>query len=275
MDNFISAIRDEVTHFETQVSREAKRKTTILVQMKSPVVGEFAFFKKEYSKKFHHLEADLKVNKVNKDLIESNFQNIISSFSEKLNFVNVQIDKLSKDHESVKNPLTEYVDLLSREVEQVNSQLDNNRLMMTNVVAEFKEVLKDSTDLRKSMSSPTNLDKKFKLFEKYEQENNNNYHSNAQLTSSLPLIKNNHSFIDLEKKNKMNLLKKQIRTPKHHGDGKGGIEGNGRIVLNKFEFMRDNNNNHNISYSGGIRDSQNSRISLNHNVNRSMSVINE
>lgn len=80
--------------------------TTFRIQLEN-LIGEFNFFKKEFTKKMDTVQVELNMSKVNKNNIESNFKNIITTFGDRIIAMTKSIENIKSDCVQLKSPLIE------------------------------------------------------------------------------------------------------------------------------------------------------------------------
>lgn len=108
-DEYLANIKDTISYLETK-SKGSNESSKSIVKLKvglDSLINELGYFKKEINKKIDVLVTEQAKNKINKENIKSNFENIIHLYTSKLKLITNEIDEIKVDQEKIKKPLTE------------------------------------------------------------------------------------------------------------------------------------------------------------------------
>mmetsp|Transcript_17157 Transcript_17157/g.14103 ORF Transcript_17157/g.14103 Transcript_17157/m.14103 type:complete len:217 (+) Transcript_17157:2057-2707(+) len=184
-------------------------------------------------------------SKLNKENIETNFKNIIGNFSGKISFISEEIDNVKKNQETIKNPLVEYCDMLTKEIQHLNQQSKNHQIQIHKIIREARENVRFDSKLN---SVSNNFDHSIMLPNiasegdhhnslSFPLDSNRNKSHNLNLsTDNAYRNKEKGNKTDLEKMSKINKLKYNIKKGNENRQNQSGHYDK-KLNLNKFEFM--------------------------------------
>jgi len=110
IDHLTSYVKDEVSHFETQATRDHQHKTKMMVQFRITLENlntEFNYFRKEFNKRMDQVQHELTNGKINKKNIETNFKNLISNYGDRIQHMSTDLNNLKITVHEMKVPMTE------------------------------------------------------------------------------------------------------------------------------------------------------------------------
>lgn len=145
--------------FEEMNQKDNQRNMKFLIQLKiaqENTDNDLKLFKNNIQKTTQKLQSESEKYKLNKSNVEANLRSILDTFDKKVLILTQQINKLNTDQANIKNPLTEYCDVLKRENEHLTNQNKINKEQIDSMLSEFKGINSSISNLK---SQPSDLKK--------------------------------------------------------------------------------------------------------------------